>query len=407
MLNKFVNKYFLILYCFIPISILVGPSVSLLNIIIIDISFLILLIFYKDFSFLKSPVIKYFFILYIYLILSSLISLDIGMAANRNFGFIRIIILFISFNYFFQQKKFFDKVFIFWSIVILIVVLDVFIESLTGKNMLGYGHREYVGRIVSFFKDEAIVGGYLGAFFLLIIGFFLDKFESSKKNFIFILALLFFAAIFVTGERSNGIRSLIALALFFLIYKNYDVKTKFILGFIVASILVFSVLNSEYLKLRFVKQMQMHMSLKGNNYFYLYNSGFNVFKNNPIFGVGTKNYRVETCDSDKNKIEDKRKHYFCSTHPHQIYIELLSEHGLVGSFLILYLLYLIIFSKWKSVFNKFNYTQLGAFLYLVLVFLPIIPSGAFLSDYSLTLFSINLSILYAANKNTNIFLNKV
>ena len=117
MLNKYVNYYFLILYCFIPISILIGPSVSLSNIIAIDLSFLILLIFYRDFSFLKSPIIKYFFILYLYLILSSFISLDPEMAANRNFGFIRIIILFVSFNYFFQKKIFFEKVLIFWLIV--------------------------------------------------------------------------------------------------------------------------------------------------------------------------------------------------------------------------------------------------------------------------------------------------
>lgn len=407
MLNKYVNYYFLILYCFIPISILIGPSVSLSNIIAIDLSFLILLIFYRDFSFLKSPIIKYFFILYLYLILSSFISLDPEMAANRNFGFIRIIILFVSFNYFFQKKIFFEKVLIFWLIVIFIVVLDVFIESVTGKNMLGYGHKEYVGRIVSFFKDEAIVGGYLNAFYLVLTGFFLDKFGSNKKNLIFVISLLIFAAIFMTGERSNGIKSVIGLSIFFLIYKDYNFKTKLIISFIGIFILIFSIFSSEYLKLRFVKQMKTYLSFNGNNYFYLYKSGYDVFKNNPIFGVGNKNYRVETCDSKKNYIEEKRKNYFCSTHPHQIYVELLSEHGLVGSFVILYLLYLIIFSKWKLIFTGNNYTQIGAYLYLILTFLPIIPSGAFFSDYSLTLFSINLSLLYAVNQKMNIFSNKV
>ena len=123
--------------------------------------------------------------------------------------------------------------------------------------------------------------------------------------------------------------------------------------------------------------------------------------------MGNKNYRVETCNSKKNQTEKKRKNYFCSTHPHQIYIELLSEHGIVGSIFILYILYHILFSKYKFIRNHFNHTQLGAFLYLLFVFLPIIPSGAFFSDFSLTLFSINLSILYAVNPNMNIFSNKV
>ena len=37
-----------------------------------------------------------------------------------------------------------------------------------------------------------------------------------------------------------------------------------------------------------------------NIYIKLYKSGFEVFKNSPILGVGNKNYRVETC-SDKAK----------------------------------------------------------------------------------------------------------
>ena len=50
-----------------------------------------------------------------------------------------------------------------------------------------------------------------------------------------------------------------------------------------------------------------------------------------------------------------------------------------------------------------SYLQLGSFIYLILVFLPILPSGAFFGDYSLTVFSLNLSLLYAVNKKTNIF----
>ena len=32
-----------------------------------------------------------------------------------------------------------------------------------------------------------------------------------------------------------------------------------------------------------------------------FESGFEVFKNNPIFGVGNKNYRFETCEHIPNK----------------------------------------------------------------------------------------------------------
>ena len=42
-------------------------------------------------------------------------------------------------------------------------------------------------------------------------------------------------------------------------------------------------------------------------------------------------------------------------------------------------------------------------MYLLMVFLPIIPSGAFFGDFLLTLFAINLSILYSSSPSLNIF----
>ena len=40
-----------------------------------------------------------------------------------------------------------------------------------------------------------------------------------------------------------------------------------------------------------------------------------------------------------------------------------------------------------------------------LTFLPLLPSGAFFSSYSLTIFMINISIFYASDPKSNIFSN--
>ena len=151
MLSKNINNYFLVLYSLIPISILVGPMISLANILLIDLSFIILILFKKDFSFLKNKVFQYLLILYFYLIFNTIISLDPNSGINRNLGFIRIIIFFLSINYFYQQKNFFNKVFYFWLLVITIVVFDVFFESVFGRNILGYGADIADGRVYSGF----------------------------------------------------------------------------------------------------------------------------------------------------------------------------------------------------------------------------------------------------------------
>jgi len=376
--------------------------ISLSNLILIDISFLILLIIKRDFTFFKNKTFKYLLVLYLYLIINSFLSMDPNLGINRNLGFIRIIIFFLSINYFYLQKDFFNKVFGFWSIIFLFVVFDILVESIFGKNIFGYGGLSD-NRIYSFFKDEAVVGSYLLAFFLIIFGFFLNKYKQEENYFIFFLASIYLIAIFLTGERASSIKAFISILCLFLIYKELNLKKKFILVGITLISLFVLIVNSEYLKLRFVGQLKAAvLNVEENQYFYLYKSGFEVFKNNPTFGVGNKNYRLETC---KNIGIDNKKNYFCSTHPHQVYFEFLSEHGLLGTLIVFYLLYSIIFSKWKIFLLNFNYIQFGSFVYLTLVFLPIIPTGAFFSDFSLTLFAINLSFLYASNSKTNIFQN--
>ena len=54
MSNKYISNYFLAIFSAIPISLIAGPAVSLINIILIDISFIILIIYLRDFSFLNG-----------------------------------------------------------------------------------------------------------------------------------------------------------------------------------------------------------------------------------------------------------------------------------------------------------------------------------------------------------------
>jgi len=398
--NKFINNYFIVLFSFFPISIILGSTISLINILLIDLSFLFLILYIREFSFLKSKAVKYLFLLYFYLLFNSLISIDPSEGIFRNFGFVRIIILFVAVNYFFNKKFFFEKVFFVWLIVIFFVAIDIFLESFTGTNMLGYGEG-YGRRIVSFFKDEPIVGGYINAFYLILIGFLYNKFNNQHKSKILLLSLFFLFAIFLTGERSNTIKAFLGIIFFYTFFKEYNLKYK--ITFIITGLIffIFIILNSEYLKLRYVTQIKSLLT-QNKIYFKLQSSGYQVFKNNMFFGVGNKNYRVETC-AELDKTNTPTNKYICTTHPHQIYIELLSEHGLFGSIFILFILYKLIFSKFISNFNRINYIQIGSLIYISLTFTPLIPSGAFFNDYAITLFGLNVAIFYGASSEMNIF----
>ena len=407
MLNKKINNYFLFLFSLLPVSIIAGSSISLANILLIDISFLILILFRKDFDFIKSKSVRYLLILYLYLIFNSLISLNYEIGLARNLGFIRFVILFVAFNYFFQEKSFLRNTLYIWSLVIIFVLLDVFYESYFGKNILGFGGDAYGNRIVSFFKDEPIVGGYIFSFYLITLGFLFYEF-NEKKNLIVLFSIIFLTAIILTGERSNTIKSILGIFLFYLILREYDFKKKIVFFIITTLFCSALVYNSDYLITRFYYQIKIQLTQQTkqgpapNLYYSIYRSGYEVFKEHKLFGVGNKNYRVKTCKAEeKDKIDQKI--YYCTTHPHQIYFELLSEHGLVGTILLLFIFYQLIFSKFRKIFERKNYLQLGSFIYILITFLPLLPGGAFFGDYMLTMFMLNLSIFYASNEGLNIF----
>ena len=417
MKNKILNFYFFSLFSFIPASIIIGPAISLFNILLIDFSFIFLIFYKKDFKFLSNKTVKLIIFLCLYLILNSIIAKDFSMSAHRNFGFIRLGVLFLAFNYFFYNKSFVNRVLIVWMITLSILSLDTYIESIFGKNILGYGET-YGSRIVSFFKDEPIVGGYINGFYLIIIGclFYINKNTSNKyKYIILVFSVFFIIAIILTGERSNSIKAIFGFLLFYFFNDFFKLKEKIFSILSLILICIFLINTSDFLKLRYVGQFSKPIikflkfndernevddlgnNLKQDPYINLYQSGFEVFKKYPIFGVGNKNYRVETCSNEKNL------RYMCSTHPHQVYFEFLAEHGLAGTMIIFFILFNLIFSKIKTILSSKNYLQLGCLIFLLTSFIPFLPSGAFFADYNLTIFWINLSIMYAIGKKTNIY----
>ena len=460
MKNRILYNYFFILFSIIPISLIVGSAVSSINIIIISLSFLIYVFYLKDWKWLKDKNIRLLLILYLYLIFNSFISLDFNIGVNRNFGFIIYIIFFAAFNYFFSKQEKFNRIFIVWFAVIAIVVLDVYLEVFTGKSITGYysnSSHDY-NRIYSVFINEAKVGGFISCFFLILTGYFLNiyQFKSNKaKYLIAIISIIFLLSILLTGERSSAIKAFTAFIIFFTLSKSISIKEK--ITSLIFVILIFGTVysNTNFIKYRYgqlifekldsfahiinlIKKTNFKTSNAENlniltpkendefwraigaNYFHMYISGVKVFFNYPVFGVGNKNYRIVACTkylgdkgnniyyqtykSKYSKIPELyNSNYTCNTHPHNIYIEFLTEHGIVGTLILLFVFFKIIYQLFKKINLNKNNLQLAAFTYVVLTFTPLLPSGAFFNNYVATLFWINLSIMAITSKNNDIY----
>lgn len=403
MLEKKYKSFLNFLISVIPLSIIAGSSVSLINILLLSILMMVFMIKYNTRYIFNNNEIKLISIFYVYLIFNTFISLDPSSGLFRNLGFIRMIFLFLFINYFYLNNS--NKFLRTWTIIISIVILDVYIERFFGTNIIGWGGEEpFAQRVVSFFKDEPVAGSFLGGFIFIIFGNLLKKYNSRKIYALSFLFLAFIALLF-TGERSIFIKILIG-SFIYLLFIRYSIKRKilFVVSFILIAII--SINSSDYLKLRYYSQFfdkinseeKIIKFTQESIYFNHYKSGYEVFKKYPWFGVGNKNYRVETCNS--LVIE---KNYICTTHPHQIYFEFLSEHGIVGTFILLGILFYLIFKILLNIIKTRDEVQLGAFIYVIISFIPFLPSGSFFSDFNLTMFWINFSLMFACSKETNVF----
>ena len=402
-----------ILFVFIPISIISGPTISLLNIILFSFYYICQNLKIEEFkSLIKNKTILLLILLNLYLILHTFVSLDSSISIFRNFGFIRFIIFFIAINFFFYQNNYNTYALKPWLITLLIFIFDVFFERFYGTNILGYGaiDTSHGSRIVSFFKDEPIAGAYINGFSFLILGYIflvLKKKGDFYKYFSLLFLVLFLISVLVTGERSNTIKAILGFSIFFLFLDFFKIKFKLLFFFLIISLISLIIIKSDFLKNRYIGQLYNNIIyeekrdyfFEHNVYIKLYRSGLSVFKNHPLIGVGTKNYRVATCGQEKLIKND----YYCSTHPHQIYIEFLAEHGIIGSLICLSIFFYLIFINLGKIIQSKNYIQIGAFIYILINFIPIIPSGSFFSDFNITFFMLNLSLMYALDNKTNIF----
>ena len=410
----------LILFSILPVSIIIGSGFSLVNIVLFSFCFIFIFFSKNNLKIYDYKPVLFLIILNLYLVFNSLNSIDIMSGSYRNFGFIRFILFFLMVNYFFFINTKNLNVFKIWTIIFFIVLIDIYIERFTGSNIFGFGKFEvngvrqpYGDRVISFFRTEPIAGSFICGFSFIILGYVLNTLKSKKilKIFGFFIILLCLIGVMLTGERSNGLKALIGFLIFISIIDYVKLRSKLLTLFSIFIIFFLTINFSDYAKHRYIDSFYSKIKTKDDRekfldnslYIKLYKSGIHVFKNNPWLGVGNKNYRVETCDTKKNSIH---KEYYCLTHPHQVYIEMLSEHGIIGTIIILSIFFYLAFRIIRKIIESKNYVQAGCLVFLLINFVPILPSGSFFNNYNLTLFMLNFSLMYAINKETNIFSKK-
>jgi O-antigen ligase len=144
---------------------------------------------------------------------------------------------------------------------------------------------------------------------------------------------------------------------------------------------------------RIIKQTKIQLTFKTEekknslNIFSLtheehYRSALRIFKDNIFFGAGPKSFRLK-CSEEKYLVSATS----CITHPHNTYIQLLSETGVVG-FLFIFSIFIFLCLKCiRMIYSKFflkNYVDPAKVCLLVgflITLWPFVPTGNFFNNW--------------------------
>ena len=302
-------------------------------------------------------------------------------------------------------------------ISIIFVCIDNNIQFFTGLDIFGFPAEEYVfdtrvfnldehtnykiGRLSGPFKDELITGAYLSKLSFMVIVYFFIKFKQSTiiTKIIFAFGYLFLLeSILITGERTS---SLIFLTLSFLIIISYfNFKKSLLFLSILFGISILLLQQNNFLKFRLNDTINIIQDYKNSSYGRLTSSATSLWRQNVFTGVGLKNYRVD-CLKLNDPYPD-HKFQYCSSHPHNTILELLSETGLIGT--LIFLAFLISF--FKFIYFKIKYIKnrdikffcFSLLLILSLIIFPILPSGSLFTTWNASFFWLIFGVILSLTK---------
>ena len=429
---------------FIPVAIITGPALSDIAVSIAGLAFIFKTFKKKMYYYFTHPLCIFFWVWCFYLVLNSLISENKLLSLESSlfyfrFGVFSLAILYAIENYSNFIKNF-TKIFL---TIYVIVIIDAYIQYIFGKNILGYEHSS--GRLSGFFGDEHVLGSYISRLLPLYFALLFINYRNSILATLFGMITLISVdiLIYLSGERSAFFYLILSTIAIIVLIKKWRLLRLVTLSISILIIVLISFTNQK-IKFRMIDRTLEEMNISGffsttdseissnviidnNNdtksknlnifsvqHQAFYESAFKMFKDNKLIGVGPKMFR-EFCKKPQYNIipEKDISQDGCSTHPHNTYLQLLSETGLIGTFPVILCFLYIIFSTIKqglfSILNKevpFSDVQICLLLCLLITLWPLVPTGNFFSNWLSVIYYLPVGFLLSKLKEENSIDNK-
>ena len=217
-------------------------------------------------------------------------------------------------------------------ICIAIVCFDGLYQYFVGHNLLN-NPKYNSSRLTGLFGDEPIIGRYIAYLSIFAFGLLYSNFKFSKT--IFIISMIFIVTsivtVFLTGERAAFFYLIFFLILLFVFAPKYRLSQILILiscFFVIFTSIQFNPVAKTRiidLTIKQVSETKLPFLPYSEHHEQHYISAIRMFKDQPIFGLGTNTFRYQ-CIKERYIYKDKS----CSSHPHHYYIQSLAELGAIG-----------------------------------------------------------------------------
>lgn len=398
--------FFSILIILLPAALITGPAIPDILLSFVALYFLIISVFKKKWNYYKHPVVWGFFAFSFYGILRSIFS-EMPFESLTNEGslfYFRYIFFALGLWYLLDLNPYLSKCLLYVSILcIFVVTVDGMYQYFMSENLFGNKKWNSI-RLTGLFGDEPILGRYVAYLSIFSFGLIYQNFALSKNMMIWSVAFLVLAEVivFLSGERSPFFY--LGLFSFFILVFIPHYRLYRLIGILVSVVIIFGIIKlNPVAKQRMVDETLSQMSetqLPLLPYSELHERHYVValkmFKSNPIFGLGTNTFRYQC---------EKEKYYYksasCTTHPHNFYIQVLAELGLIGFLFIFsffFYLFLVILKQLYHIYRgKFDrLISFEKFLFLLVIFVywwPLIPHMSLYNNWNNVLMMLPLGYL--------------
>ena len=400
-----------LLYFIIP-ALATGPFLSDLIVSITGLLFIIITFLEKNFKYYKSKFFIFFILFNFYLIINSLLSNNSLLSFESTLFYFRFTFFVLSIWYALENNsKFiniFSRVFIF---TFFLVLVDAYIQYFFDYNILGYEYNS--NRLSGIFGDEMVLGSYISRLLPLLFALMIATNFKASLYLGILLLVMSDVVIYLSGERVAFFNLLLSTFIIIMLVGRWKAVRSVAVLFSLIFIALISVTNQSVTdRMIFDTLNQLNQKTatqEAQNYKFRFFSiehengyfiSLRMFKDNKLFGIGPKNFREE-CKREKYFID-----YGCHTHPHNFYLQLLSETGIIGFipffFIFFFLSYKMVEHFLKKLFMKkiiLNDYQVCIFACLYVTLFPIVPSGNIFNNWLSIIYYLPIGFLYYNFKN--------